>query len=88
MVWRAHSASICSLPYPNVDCILLKNVDGLAITTFVVAFKSLNSVCSRKSSRCGRIHLYIGLRRYKVRNKSFLRLVLSFSAFKVRYVKH
>jgi hypothetical protein len=56
--------------------------------TFVVAFKSLNSVCSRKSSRYRRIYSYVGPRRYEVRNKSFLRLVLSFLAFKVRYVKH
>jgi hypothetical protein len=88
MVWRARSASICLLPYLNVDCISLKNIVSLAMTTFVVAFKSLNSGCSRKSSRCGRIHSYAGPRRYDVRNKSFLRLVLSFSAFKVRYVKH
>jgi hypothetical protein len=71
-----------------VDCISLKNADDLAMTTFVVTFKSLNSVCSRKSSKCGRIHSYAGPRKYEVRNKSFFRLVLSFSAFKVRYVKH
>jgi hypothetical protein len=56
--------------------------------TFVVAFKSLNSGCSRKSSRCGRIYSYAGPRKYEVRNKSFFLLVLSLSAFKVKYVKH